>query len=359
MSDELSHIATDFRGLAELLKEHRLRCNKSSHLVENLLSLQVQAGRLLYEAIRNNAFPKECIDVNGQWWDCESNRLPGGPFTESNQTPTNNTYALIWLFTISSWLTKAFPSRFRNKAASWDWKHVATDTEGRPVGKDGQPLRRRWYKNKKLLPENFVYDSDHHTAGDKYECKFEGELMHVHEGYDESDALEHARVRTEVYANACTVLAELIELRIAPQSEVVDTATANQAADISKRDSGRSLPVTDVPNSDGYVKNPSDPSVYVPVKTILADYTVGLLLTPTEKMVGEIVGDFAKNNIRWTRPISKLGTPMKNRRSVHLTDWVQYVNRLTGGRSERHVGPDPTEKQILEDKAAIRRAKGH
>ena len=86
---------------------------------------------------------------------------------------------------------------------------------------------------------------------------------------------------------------------------------------------------------------------------------MGLLLTPTEKMVGEIVGDFAKNNIRWTRPISKLGTPMKNRRSVHLTDWVQYVNRLTGGRSERHVGPDPTEKQILEDKAAIRRAKGH
>lgn len=82
------------------------------------------------------------------------------------------------------------------------------------------------------------------------------------------------------------------------------------------------------PDATGYVARPSDLSSYVPMATIRADHCEDVVLT-TIKEILKVLKDFPTNRVRWTRPPSKkTGTPHPQRRSIHLVDWKEYVNRL-------------------------------
>lgn len=114
---------------------------------------------------------------------------------------------------------------------------------------------------------------------------------------------------------------------------------------------------TEKPNATGYVARPSDPSVFVSIKTIRADHCDGIALA-TIKEISRVIEDFSANSVRWTRPLSKnTGTPHPQRRRVHLSDWLAYVNRsktrpsLTTDRGD----PDLAPAEIDARKAAVRR----
>ncbi|MCK6458102.1 MAG: hypothetical protein L6Q92_16430 [Phycisphaerae bacterium] len=82
----------------------------------------------------------------------------------------------------------------------------------------------------------------------------------------------------------------------------------------------------DKPDKRGYVESPAHPKDYVPATDILATHTpVGLPIT-MDRLVA-IIEDYDSNRVRWTRPRAKNGRPMRNRRSVHVGDWAQYVKR--------------------------------
>ena len=114
---------------------------------------------------------------------------------------------------------------------------------------------------------------------------------------------------------------------------------------------------TDKPNATGYVARPSDPSVYVPIKTIRADHCDGIALA-TIKVISRVVEDFSANSVRWTRPLSKkTGTPHPQRRSVHLSDWLAYVNQSKARPPSTTEGgfPDLAPDEIDARKTAVRR----
>ena len=95
-----------------------------------------------------------------------------------------------------------------------------------------------------------------------------------------------------------------------------------------------------LPDESGYVRCPADSSEYVAATTILNKYSDDLSVTLTAKMLSALVEDYSKNRVRWTRPISeKTGKPHQQRRSVHLGDWIRYVNGFTSG-SASAVGWD-------------------
>ncbi|NOT01131.1 MAG: hypothetical protein HOP29_10935 [Phycisphaerales bacterium] len=110
------------------------------------------------------------------------------------------------------------------------------------------------------------------------------------------------------------------------------------------------------PDDTGYVARPADPTAYVPVSDIMARETPDAL-NLTEKQARGLIKDFAKNNIRWTRPLKKDGTPRPNRRSVHLADWRAFVKRCEKGPTAGSDWHNPPEDEIASRTAAIRRSK--
>jgi hypothetical protein len=103
---------------------------------------------------------------------------------------------------------RAFPHRFREGAGSWDWSHILTDDRGRPLGKNGKCLERRWYKNGKLLRKSFKGRQPGMVGS--YELRLKGQFVRREELYDEADWMTHLRIRAEVYCDACLVLFDLI-----------------------------------------------------------------------------------------------------------------------------------------------------
>lgn len=111
-----------------------------------------------------------------------------------------------------------------------------------------------------------------------------------------------------------------------------------------------------VPDATGYVASPSDPTSYVPMARIRADYCDDVALTSI-KEIRKVLENFPTNRVRWTRPPSKkTGSPHPQRLSVHLVDWEQHVerlkHRLPATTEEGFLDPTPAE---LEDRKAIAR----
>ena len=73
----------------------------------------------------------------------------------------------------------------------------------------------------------------------------------------------------------------------------------------------------------------------------------------THKDLTRILEDYAANQIRWTRPLGKDGKPRRNRRNVHLADWLAYIEKRRADRG----WPTPSEDEIKERKAEVRRKK--
>jgi len=193
-------------------------------------------------AIDAGAFPEVSKEKNGGWWDRRSGRLP----TFDGAGPVNAPqFALTWTVALGSWLARAFPHRFRDEAAKWDWSHIARDAEGYPIGKDGKRVISRWYKNGKLLkrkPQRPLPPGD-------YECRDSGPVARVSDFYDESDWLEQLRIRAEIYSDACLLLSDLIDSDL-PVEQLV---TLSQVAPLTgrvKRTLERYLKRGDIPTPD-------------------------------------------------------------------------------------------------------------
>jgi hypothetical protein len=111
------------------------------------------------------------------------------------------------------------------------------------------------------------------------------------------------------------------------------------------------------PNSDGCVCNPADDSAYVSKSEILSKHAPTTLRI-TNKRLTDILANYAVNNVRWTRPISgTTGKPHPQRLSIHLTDWVQFVDRATKSADAGECEISPTPAEIEQRMAEIRRSK--
>jgi hypothetical protein len=108
------------------------------------------------------------------------------------------------------------------------------------------------------------------------------------------------------------------------------------------------------PNAIGYVQTPVDPSAYVPASEVLNRHCPDDLPL-THKQLVSAIEDFTKNKIRWSRPMSKEGTPRMNRLLVHLVDWTNYVQSSMSENADGtpYVSPEDKEQR----QAAIRAKK--
>jgi hypothetical protein len=267
--------ARAFGTLADRLTESAKQATKPGHLAQDIADYEVQAGRLLVQAIDGGLFPKEHCHVNLGWWDRSIARIPGcvmtiygcvpnwaitemkfgeakvklvtdpGPDAEQRiradaAKPFEPAqFARCWLFAVGSWLAAKFPERFRHNAASWDWWTAATDSDGRPLGKDGKPLTRRWYWNGERMPDGWKppFEQDGQArltpeeqevvlgnlsdeemqkwrepdpSADHFELKLEAEIAGTTDFYDDADWMKHQRIRAEVHSDACRLLDDLI-----------------------------------------------------------------------------------------------------------------------------------------------------
>jgi len=226
-STQLSRICEDFRLLSARFEEYGRRAEKPKHLAIDIKEAAIRAGRLLVAAIDAGGFPKSRMKRNQEWWDRARGRVPGYFFTvlgyvrwhEGQPSPfcapeylaavtqpyQPEQFLRCWQHAVGTWLARRFPSEFRHGAERCDSFLEARDEAGRLVGKDGKPLRRRWYRNGKPLrraPKSL-------RPGDR--CALDGEPARQWDFYDNADALARHRVRAEVYADACRVLASLLE----------------------------------------------------------------------------------------------------------------------------------------------------
>lgn len=112
------------------------------------------------------------------------------------------------------------------------------------------------------------------------------------------------------------------------------------------------------PDGMGYVAAPADTSAYVTAMEIVCKH-VPVDMPLTVKQLTAIIRDYATAKIRWTRPTGKDGEPRPNRRNVHLTDWLAYVERrqADGFGAEDEAWPVVSEDETAERTDAIRRQK--
>ena len=158
--------------------------------------------------------------------------------------------------------------------------------------------------------------------------------------------------RTKIFCDYLTLLrdqADQILLRIKTMQGDSDSSNAN-AVHVT----GDPRNVTDTPDDgskpdeNGYVANPSDPTAFVPQKTILADHMPAeLALTP--RQLGTVLKNFKANGVTWTRPRS-------NRKCVHLAQWLRYVARASK-QSGVDEWPDtsPDEQAATAEQIKLRR----
>lgn len=213
---DLPDIGVEFNRLADRFEDYAKRAAKPVHLSVNLRQSQVRAGHLLQVAAEARAFDGD------PWW--RGGKSPAHPYDDgkgsANRYESDEEFHyLLWSYAVGSWLVMRFPERFRHNAAEWDWSPLAYDSKGRPLGKDGKPLRVKRYKNGKLLratssKKKEVSPADRRPprklAPGKYSWRLDGKIAREVDFYDEADCMEHLRVRAEVYADACRLLTDLI-----------------------------------------------------------------------------------------------------------------------------------------------------
>ena len=65
----LARIASDLRRVGERVEKYADTVKRPGHLAVSIDHLEVQAGRLLVEAIDKGAFPESQAKRNQGWWD--------------------------------------------------------------------------------------------------------------------------------------------------------------------------------------------------------------------------------------------------------------------------------------------------
>lgn len=217
----VSKIASDLNYLAHHVREY-LRTDQLNHLAANVRSAQIRAVRLFIEAVDAGAFPKPRAMENHGWFDRKQAALPGGRifFTDKLKTGVPMTKAetvkLAMAYSddrqchgsypfLIAWLRNARPNSFRSDATEVHLEAVATDRQGRSLGKDGKPAR--YILNGRRMPIAYKPNVLRLERG------FSLKLDAVSESYFYTDAdwLNTLRTQCEVCEDACRALSDLIE----------------------------------------------------------------------------------------------------------------------------------------------------
>lgn len=110
-------------------------------------------------------------------------------------------------------------------------------------------------------------------------------------------------------------------------SPLVESGIAEASRGTAQEEMGK-----DIPDENGFVDSPVDPTAYVRQVDVLAHHTP-VELRYTDKELKKIVEN-GKNCVRWTRPKNPEGIPIFNRRQIHLGDWSEYIKRQTATESD-------------------------
>ena len=243
---------------------------------------------------------------------------------------------------VGRWLAKRFPERFRHNAARWDWSRLAMNSKRQVLGPDGKPIRVRWYRKGKALRPGFRPPA--RSLPGEYERRLSAKPAYADDFYDESDWLEHLRIQAEVYADACSTLSDLIARAGRTRSRQSPLKRGRKTPDGATQ-----------PDTTGYVSDPPDPTSYVPLAEIIAEHCESLSIV-SPKQVTKLLDDFPSNAVRWTRPLSRHGSPHPQRRNVHLVDWEKFAKRLRSQLSalDSEGFPSQTPDEIEAAKAKVR-----
>lgn len=150
-------------------------------------------------------------------------------------------------------------------------------------------------------------------------------------------------------ASACSDLTAVIA------DELEAALSADNVESLQGEDVHEPTEWSEAPETTGYVATPPDPSAYVPASDIVGKHApVDMRLTA--KQLRRILEDYTSNHIRWTRPTGKRGKPRPNRRGVHLSDWLAYVERqrAVGPAADDHPWPTVSADEITARAEALR-----
>ncbi len=145
-------------------------------------------------------------------------------------------------------------------------------------------------------------------------------------------------------------VAALLE-KVAPHSNLA-AAQADGGTPANNQEGGKQAAPGEA-DQRGYVEWPVDPAAYRPASEVVTHHTpAGEQLSMGQLQA--ICEDYRTNHVRWTRPRGRNGQPMKNRRSVHIGDWVEHLKKRTFTDAEGF--PRQSEDEIQRRAAAVRRA---
>lgn len=214
----------EFLQLARRLDDAIRQEKKTRHLVIRKVRLETLAARFVVRAVNAghfDAYPKLRENLRRAW----TGKLPGGTGTimidQNGRIRTNiaadvapddgkplsiaectdERLARLWVFPVVHVLQTIQPDRFEGSAGKCNFRTVRTDSAGRPVGKDGEPLKM--VRTETVDPRTGVK----HITG-----KLNGEFAFVEDDYDELDATARERFRVEDSASACLTLADLLSV---------------------------------------------------------------------------------------------------------------------------------------------------
>jgi len=174
--------ADTFRRLADDLDHDRKPATRPQHLSERLYRTEVQAGRLILSIVEGQHCPNVLENLRG---------LAGKLGDRSGAN-----VAMYWRTFVVPYLGKRHGGAFKGNAGNYAYPTVKTDAEGQPLGKDGQVLEG-------------VEHKDEETGRTSW--RLEGQMATIADDFDDADGLDYLGNRADDYANACRLLAGLLE----------------------------------------------------------------------------------------------------------------------------------------------------
>ncbi len=267
---------------------------------------------------------------------------------------------------------KHVPEPLGEAEASWLARFLRA-WEDRIVNASAKELRRLEYgpRNERAMARLLLFlaatDPDLHTCGLPLRCDllvqpwtededaFAVRRMAGDQIFEVGDATEHAVVLSKnvtaghhAQVESLCMVAEAEReaqghtFRVIGEALNVLASVPQQPAHVERKNN-----VDDKPDKSGYVRTPSSPDDYMAVTELLKLEDTWKVAHTLKKINGILKEN--PTTIRWTRPLSLEGIPIKNRKSIHIGDWSRFIR----GQCD---DADPTQDEIAERKLKIRRA---
>ena len=190
LAEIFDRLAKDFDRLAKGDDCASREKRKPEHLHESVQRTAVQAGHLVLKAVEADVLPdgKDLKGIAG---------LLRRPMTDCKAL-------LYWRMFVLPWLAGKWPSRF--KARPGAFPRVKTNAEGRPLGKDGKPLKGRWVDKAGGLLKDV--DVRKPPAGARWEL--DGKVATEADDKDRADVKHDLEELARDYADGCRLLGRLL-----------------------------------------------------------------------------------------------------------------------------------------------------